>query len=130
MHHAFVLSEAEHGVELSRSATSYRLYYEDRTIEIELHPGLDGHARLSIDGEVHHVVMSTRGDEVFIHLDGEAYALRYRHPLDRLAAQAHETCGAPLGQAGAFGARERGCRLFHLQSILSFIERHERKEVA
>jgi hypothetical protein len=24
--------------------------------------------------------------------------------------------------------KERGCRLFHLQSILSFIERHERKE--
>ena len=26
--------------------------------------------------------------------------------------------------------KERGCRLFHLQSILGFIERHERKEVA
>ena len=24
--------------------------------------------------------------------------------------------------------KERGCRLFHLQSILSFIERHERRE--
>ena len=24
--------------------------------------------------------------------------------------------------------KERGCRLFHLQSILEFIERHERKE--
>ena len=33
-------------------------------------------------------MIAARGDDVFVHLDGEAYQLSYEHPLDRLAAQA------------------------------------------
>lgn len=88
MHHAFKLGEAEHNLELSRSREAYRLHLGDAVIDVDLRMAADGKSWLTI-GERHvEVVVATRGDEVFVHLDGEAHALRYRHPLDRLAAQA------------------------------------------
>ncbi|SEQ81916.1 Biotin-requiring enzyme [Solimonas aquatica] len=89
MQHAFKLGEAEHNLALSRSAKAYRLHLDGQLIDIDLKTGADGRAWLTV-GERHlPVVIATRGDEVFVHLEGEAYALRYQHPLDRLAAQAH-----------------------------------------
>jgi acetyl/propionyl-CoA carboxylase alpha subunit len=88
MHHAFKLGEAEHNVELARGREAYRLLIGDARIDIDLKTSADGRAWLTL-GERHvEVVIATRGDEVFVHLDGEAHALRYRHPLERLAAQA------------------------------------------
>jgi acetyl/propionyl-CoA carboxylase alpha subunit len=88
MHHAFKLGNAEHNLELSRSRDAYCLHLGDARIAIDLRTSPDGRTWLSV-GERHvEVVIATRGDEVFVHLDGEAHALRYRHPLERLAAQA------------------------------------------
>jgi len=88
MHHAFKLGDTEHNVELSRGAGSYRLHLGDATLAVNLADTADGRSWLSI-GERHvEVVVATRGDDVFVHYDGEAYQLRYRHPLDRLAASA------------------------------------------
>lgn len=88
MHHAFKLGEAEHNLELSRSRSAYRLHLGDAVFDVDLKTGADGRAWLTL-GERHiEVVIATRGDEVFVHIDGETHALRYRHPLDRLAAQA------------------------------------------
>lgn len=88
MHHAFRLGEAEHNVELARARGAYRLHTADARIDVDLKTAPDGRAWLTL-GERHvEVVIATRGDDVFVHLDGEAYALRYRHPLERLAAQA------------------------------------------
>jgi acetyl/propionyl-CoA carboxylase alpha subunit len=100
MHHAFKLGEAEHNVELARGCETYRLHVGDACIDIDLKTGADGRAWLTL-GERHiEVVIATRGDEVFVHLDGEAHALRYRHPLERLAAQAgggaNDTIRAPM----------------------------------
>lgn len=87
MHHAFMLDEAEHSVELSRSADGYRLHIGDSTVSANLKIGADSRALLTL-GETHvEVVVATRGDSVFVHLDGETYQLDYQHPLDRLAAQ-------------------------------------------
>lgn len=75
MHHAFLLNGTEHNVELSRSAGGYRLHADGRVAhftELEL-PAL----------------VAARGDEVFIHYEGETYQLSYEHPLDRLAHAAH-----------------------------------------
>lgn len=89
MQHAFKLGEAEHNLALSRSDTAYRLHLAGQEIAVDLAVGADGRAWLTL-GERHlEVVIATRGDDVFVHLDGEAYQLRYRHPLDRLAAQSH-----------------------------------------
>lgn len=89
MHHAFRLADEEHGVELSRSASGYRLHRGERSHALTLEGPLPGHARLRIDGRSFDIVVATDGDSIYIHLDGEAHELRYRHPLDRLAAQAH-----------------------------------------
>lgn len=88
MHHAFKLGDAEHNLELSRSREAYRLHLGDAVLDVDLRTAADGKCWLTV-GERHvEVVVATRGDEVFVHLDGETHALRYRHPLDRLAAQA------------------------------------------
>lgn len=86
MHHAFKLGDDVHNVELSRSASAYRLHWGDAVVDVDLKTGADGRAWLTL-GERHvEVVIATRGDDVFVHVDGEAYQLRYQHPLDRLAA--------------------------------------------
>lgn len=76
MHHAFRLNDKEYNVELSRGRGGYRLHFDGRVIEL-------GSAALDA-GEI-----ATRGDDVFIHLDGETWQLTYEHPLERLAHQAH-----------------------------------------
>ena len=85
MHHVFKLNDAEHNLELSRGAEGYRLHLADQTVPFDLKIGADGRAWLTIDGTHHEVVIATRGDDVFVHFDGEAYQLRYEHPLKRLA---------------------------------------------
>lgn len=83
MHHAFQLGEAEHNLELSRAADGYRLHLGERVLAVRL----DG-AALCIDGRRREVLVATRGDEVFVHLDGQSHRLRYEHPLVRLAQRA------------------------------------------
>lgn len=88
MQHAFKLADAEHNVALSRSREAYCLHVGDSRIAIDLKTSADGRSWLDVGDRHVEVVIATRGDEVFIHIDGEAHALRYRHPLERLAAQA------------------------------------------
>jgi biotin carboxyl carrier protein len=100
MHHAFTLGETEHNVELSRSPGAYRLHLGETLLDIGLATDVDGRQRLRVGDRHWHVVVTTRGDNVFVHLDGEAHQLRYQHPLDRLAAQAggsaEESIRAPM----------------------------------
>lgn len=88
MHHAFQIADEEHGVELSRTPDGYRLHLDEtRTVDIRVLAKADGQLKLLVDGRVCEAVIAARGDELHIHLDGEAYQLRYRHPLERLAAE-------------------------------------------
>lgn len=90
MHHAFKLGETEHAVELSRRAPGcYVLHLESGAVPVRLDGDDPGDARIAIAAAAaQRVMVATRGDEVFVHLGGATYSLRYRHPLDRLAAQA------------------------------------------
>lgn len=88
MQHAFKLGDAEHNVALSRSREAYQLHVGDRRVPIDLKTSPDGRTWLTLGTRHVEVVIATHGDDVFVHLDGEAHALRYRHPLERLAAQA------------------------------------------
>jgi biotin carboxyl carrier protein len=86
VHHAFKLGDADYSLELSRTRGGYRLHLADRVVAIRK----DGDGVLIVDGvPVHDVLVATRGDDVFVHLDGESYQLHYEHPLERLAHQAH-----------------------------------------
>jgi biotin carboxyl carrier protein len=88
MHHAFKIDNTEYELGLSRSAEGYRLHLGADTIPVNLHVEDDGTAVLTVAGRSERVVVATHGDDVFIHLGGVAYQLRYEHPLDRLAMQA------------------------------------------
>jgi len=88
MHHAFKLGNDEYAVELSRAPQGYRLHRGDAVIDIALETAADGRCWLKHGGQRVEVVIAVHGDDVHIHLDGEAHTLRYRHPLERLAAQA------------------------------------------
>ena len=87
MHHAFKIGEAEHNLELSRARDGYRLHLADRVLPVNLHREDDGSAVLTLNGRSERVLIATRGDDVFVHLGGVAYQLRYEHPLQRLAEQ-------------------------------------------
>jgi acetyl/propionyl-CoA carboxylase alpha subunit len=84
MHHAFKLGDTEHNCELSRSADGYRLHLAEGVHAVRL----AGDA-IVVDGTAVPVRVATRGDDVYVHVDGAAYHLRYEHPLERLAHQAH-----------------------------------------
>lgn len=87
MHHAFRIGDDEHNVELSRSRSAYRLHWGEEVIEVKLAQAADGRCWLTVGDRRFEVVVATHGDDVFVHVDGEAHHLRHRHPLDRLAAQ-------------------------------------------
>lgn len=89
MHHAFKLGDDEHNVELSRAPVGYRLHLADTTPPVNFKTGVDGHSWLTVGDTTSEVLVATLGDQVFVHLDGQVYALRYEHPLQRLALQAH-----------------------------------------
>ncbi|NKF20991.1 acetyl-CoA carboxylase biotin carboxyl carrier protein subunit [Solimonas marina] len=88
MQHAFKLGDAEYNVALSRSDSAYRLHRGDHAVDVVLSTAADGRTFLTVAGRRVEVVVATHGDDVYVHVDGEAYQLRYQHPLDRLAAQA------------------------------------------
>ena len=75
MHHAFKLNDQEYNVELSRSGDGYRLHVGGKEIPV---------SRADVPA-----LIATRGDDVFVHVEGESYQLSYEHPLERLAHQAH-----------------------------------------
>jgi acetyl/propionyl-CoA carboxylase alpha subunit len=89
MHHAFKLDEQDFNLELSRAQGGYRLHVGEQIIPVRLELSGGGDATLTIGGETVELAIATRGDDVFIHLDGASYHLHYEHPLERLAHQLH-----------------------------------------
>lgn len=88
MKSTFKLGDAEYPIELSRAARGYRLHCDGQVIPFDLEAGHAHCARLRIAGHVHDIHVVTTGDDVFIQLDGEAYALRYVDPLAHFEATA------------------------------------------
>ncbi|MBI2383691.1 MAG: biotin/lipoyl-binding protein [Gammaproteobacteria bacterium] len=89
MHHAFKLGEVEHELWLSHSRGDYQLHLGDSLIPVALRRDDHGRCFITTGETTTPVTFAVRGDEVHLHIDGAAYTLRYRHPMDRLAAQAH-----------------------------------------
>jgi acetyl/propionyl-CoA carboxylase alpha subunit len=95
MAHAFEIDGQDHEgaprsaceVALSRSAIGYRLHRDGRQVPFTIRPDPHEGWIVEMAGRRRRVVVATDGDDVHLHLDGETYRLRHRHPLDRLAAQ-------------------------------------------
>ena len=60
MHHAFKLGDAEHNVEISRSASAYRLHLGGQEIAVDLWTGAEGCAWLTLGDRHIEVVVSGR----------------------------------------------------------------------
>ncbi len=84
MHHQFQIGDTVHPVWLSRRNSVYLLHLGDAEIPVALRETVRGLV-LETDGDADRVVIATHGDEVHLYLDGAAYALRYRHPLDSVS---------------------------------------------
>lgn len=85
MKHGFKLDETEYDVALSRAAQGYRLHIGDQSLPFNLIKGEAGDWVLHCVGAIDHITLAVHGDDLFIHLKGKTYHLRYEHPLQRLA---------------------------------------------
>lgn len=92
MQSRFTLLGAEHSVWLSRSADGYRLHVgaSGDGLAISLSRGATGGTDrvLTVEGVGTPVVVAQRDDQVFIHLDGRAYALDFLDPVRSLGEDA------------------------------------------
>ncbi|MEN2388236.1 biotin/lipoyl-containing protein [Comamonas sp. A7-5] len=94
MTHALRFQNRLHDVWLSRPAQrSYVLHLGEQALQVDL---VDGalHPTLHFQGQSLPVHIAVRGDDVHVHLEGEAHTLSYAHLLDRLASQTQGQSGA------------------------------------
>jgi acetyl/propionyl-CoA carboxylase alpha subunit len=122
MLHAFQLGSEEYAVGLSRSKSGYRLHHGVDSSSLHVEGGLPGSARLKLAGREFCMVIAVAGDDIHIHLDGETYHLRHRHPLERLATQgqgsAEDTIRAPMPGSIVFVAVAAGATVSRGQTLL------------
>lgn len=88
MQQVFKHGQTEHALSLSRAAQGYRLHLGGQSLLVAIEEHAGGRARLDVDGRSYEIFAVEHGDDVFVQLDGAAYALRYLDPLAMLADQA------------------------------------------
>lgn len=87
MAHQLSLQGQPHEVWLARAPSGYVLHIGERSVAVSLvERGAQGH-ELTVGDHSERVCLAVSGDLVHVHLDGEAYELRYTHNLERFAAQ-------------------------------------------
>jgi len=87
VHNAFVFNGEERKVSISRTKNGYLLYVGDDVLPMNLHREDNDSYILTVSGQCEAVMLAVHGDDVHIHMDGETYFLKYRNPLDHLAAK-------------------------------------------
>jgi biotin carboxyl carrier protein len=92
--HAFRLQGRSHEVWLSRDARGYALHVGERIERIALSGEAGSPLRLQVGERSVSVHLEVRGDEVHVHLDGEAHTLVHEHPLERFASRGREDADA------------------------------------
>lgn len=127
MGHAFALQGGEHELWLSRSGPNYRLHVGATCVPVALVARGEHAHDLTVSDATERVTIARSGDDVHVHLDGEAYFLRYAHNLERFAGQGadeHEALarapmpGAVISVAVAPGdAVRRGQALLVIESM-------------
>jgi biotin carboxyl carrier protein len=81
----FSIDGTEHETWLSRGPVGYRLHVGDTGVVVALEPLTDGAYRLRVDGQEMRVHLASRGDQTFVHLNGESHEITWSDPLVRLA---------------------------------------------
>lgn len=88
MRHGFKIGETDYDIGLSRAHHGYRLHIDEREVPIDITTGEQGNWQLRCGETMTPAAIAVAGDDIYIHLDGSTYHLRYLHPLDRLSASA------------------------------------------
>jgi len=98
--HRFELDDAPHDISLVRDGAAWRLGALGMEAAAVLDIGAGGRGLLTLEGAAQEVWIAVEGDVVHVQLDGRAYALRYRDPVDLHAAAAagdgHAVAHAPM----------------------------------
>jgi len=122
MHHAFKIGEAEHELWLSRGPEGYRLHLGEGLLPVALRREDNGACFVTVGETTVPVAIAVHGDDVHIHVDGEAHTLRYRHPMERLAAQGHvsadDVIRAPMPGSAVSIAVKAGAAVTRGQALL------------
>lgn len=87
MEHAFQISGETYEVWLSRSQLGHNLHLGTRRIPIKLFEQGENHLDFIVKDQLTRVYFAIRGDEVYVHHEGESFMLSYLHGLDRFASQ-------------------------------------------
>jgi 3-methylcrotonyl-CoA carboxylase alpha subunit len=100
MRHIIELDHVAHRVWLARHGAAWRLLTDDGCAEMSLDLRPDGRGLLAFEGHAEPVAAAVDGDVVHVQIDGRAYALRYRDPVDYYAitadADAEDVASAPM----------------------------------
>jgi 3-methylcrotonyl-CoA carboxylase alpha subunit len=100
MQHRFDLDGIPQTVWLVQGNPTWRVFTEAQSADVALQGGHENHFVLTLDGESHPVEAIVDGDTVHVHLDGRAYALRYRDPVELHATEkaegGHDIARAPM----------------------------------
>lgn len=122
MAHAFHLCGADHELWLSRSGTVYQVHVGDTCVPVALVARGEHTHELTVRDVSERAVIACRGDDVHVHLEGEAYLLRYSHSLERFAGQAIDedeaVARAPMPGAVIAVAIEQGATVRRGQALL------------
>ena len=122
MGHAFQLDGCDHELWLSRSGSVYQVHVGEAFVPATLLARSANVHELTVRDVSERVVIACRGDDVHVHLDGEAYLLRYSHSLERFASRADDgaeaTSRAPMPGAVISVAVEPGAAVARGQALL------------
>ena len=97
MKQQFVIGEDAVEAALIRRGGS--LLLGEAEIPVALEPAGDGGFTLRAGNRSAHVFVARQGDETFVHLDGEAFTIRWQDPVDRLGHAGggqEDTASAPM----------------------------------
>lgn len=85
MLHLFAIGDEKLSAALARRGRGYVLLHDGREYPVALRRLADGAAEIEVCGKVARVVIAREGDDTFVRLGRESYAVRWVDPLDRLA---------------------------------------------
>jgi acetyl/propionyl-CoA carboxylase alpha subunit len=85
MHHLFAIGEDKIETALVRRGRGYALLHGEREYAVALRAVEDGVVEIEVAGRIWHAQIARQGDDTFVRLNGECYAVRWIDPLVRLA---------------------------------------------
>jgi biotin carboxyl carrier protein len=88
MRHLFAIGEDKIEAALVRRAGGYALLQGGHEYPVALRALADGAVEIEVAGRISRAQIARQGDDTFVRLDGECYAVRWIDPLVRLARAA------------------------------------------